>query len=322
MFCGPNSSTSATHAFLADVDAALGNLHRRVFGEQVGEQIPLLLVEVVAVHRDELLDVVRVLQELHALLERGDRRVRRLLRARAARRDSRSGRAGCRRPARRRSSPTAGDPAEAASRRRRPGLVLVLRPAAFVRNHEGLVPVELRDLPDAVVLDVLVLVRAFAPARALAVLPAHDERAPAGLRGLAVVRDVHDGLQLDVLVQAAFGQADLAAAERVEIRAHALLADVHAVLRDLDGAVLREQVGDVVPLRLVDVVAVGTLQSLDGIRVGDAVGIGFDLRERVRRRAIQVCLATFPHTRPSKVPPTTAKRGLICMNPPASYCHA
>src|SRR5690606_30397656 len=46
--------------------------------------------------------------------------------------------------------------------------VLVPRPAAFVRDDEALEPVELADLPDAVLLDVLVLVRPFAPERAFA----------------------------------------------------------------------------------------------------------------------------------------------------------
>src|SRR5690606_14145762 len=128
--------------------------------------------------------------------------------------------------------------------------VLVLRPAALVRDDEALEPMELRDLPDAVLFDVRVLVRAFAPIRAFAEPAGHDQSAPARFRGLAVGRDRDHRHELHVLVELALRQARAAVADRVEVFAHALLADVDTVEADLDRAVLREEVRDLVPPRV------------------------------------------------------------------------
>src|SRR5690606_6021362 len=69
-----------------------------------------------------------------------------------------------------------------------------LVPAGIVRRADGLVPVQLADLPDAVLFHILVLVRPFGPDRGLAVLPDLDQRAPSAFRGPAVVGDVHRAL--------------------------------------------------------------------------------------------------------------------------------
>src|SRR5690606_24045749 len=95
--------------------------------------------------------------------------------------------------------------------------ILAAPPAALARADEALEPVKLSDLPDAVLLDVLVLVRPFAPARVLAVAPGHDQPAAASLRGLAVRRDRDDRHQLHVLVELAFGEPGAAVTERVEV---------------------------------------------------------------------------------------------------------
>jgi len=85
------------------------------------------------------------------------------------------------------------------------------------------------DLPHAVLLDVLVLERAFTQRGALAELAGHQHRAPTTLRRLAVVGHVDDRLQIEMIVELAELQARVAA-QSVEVLAHALLADVDAVL--------------------------------------------------------------------------------------------
>src|SRR5690606_21515999 len=124
---------------------------------------------------------------------------------------------------------------------RRAVRVLVARPAAFVGNDEALEPVELLDLPDAVLLHVLVLVRPLAEESLLAEPAEKKESPPACFRRAAVLRDRHDGLELQVLVELARVEAGLAVAERVKVLADAFLADVHTVEPDLDRAVLREE---------------------------------------------------------------------------------
>ncbi len=72
-----------------------------------------------------------------------------------------------------------------------------------------------------------------------------------------------------MLVELARTATLVAAAERLEILANALFADVHAIEGDLDRAVVGEQIRDLVPQAAVEVVAVGVLQALDGVHVLD-----------------------------------------------------
>src|SRR6185295_3605199 len=136
------------------------------------------------------------------------------------------------------------------------------RPATFVGCVELRVEVQRPDLPDAVLLHVVVLVDAFAPvsAGAFAVDAALDDAAPPALRGLAVARERDDRRELEVIHDLAGAQARLAAREAVEIFPDVRLAGVDAVQAELDRAVLREEGGDVIPHRLVEVVTKDALQ--------------------------------------------------------------
>ncbi len=167
--------------------------------------------------------------------------------------------------------------------------VRVLRPSAVVRHHQGLVPVKRLDLPDAVVLDVLVLVRTFAPTRALAELSGKNDIPPGGSRGRAIRGHRHDGHELHVLVDLAWGQTRLTGLRRMPLRrkahrmaecmqvfANAPLADIDSVEPDFDGAVGCEQARGVVPESAVEVVAVRALQSLDIVTVLEQRLAGFE----------------------------------------------
>ena len=60
---------------------------------------------------------------------------------------------------------------------------------------------------------------------------------------------------------------DVARRQIAHVLAHAVLADEHAAAQDLDDAFGREQVGDVVVARLVDVVAVDAREILELVDV-------------------------------------------------------
>src|SRR6476646_2994489 len=96
------------------------------------------------------------------------------------------------------------------------------------------------DLPDAVLLHVLVLVRAFAPIGVAAVVALQHDSAPARLRGQAVGRERDNGHHLQVLVEVSFARALAPAAERPEVLAYPRLADIDAVERELDRSVVGE----------------------------------------------------------------------------------
>lgn len=143
----------------------------------------------------------------------------------------------------------------------------------------------LADLPGAVVVDVFVFVQAAAPL-AFAVPGQHDVAAEAA-PGLAVVFvDVDDGLEHGEVVEQAgfqaFGAHDGHAA------GDALFALVDAVLAELPGAVVGEQVRGFGPFTLVEVVAEHGLQVFHGPEGGLAgefeflgVGPGFQFTQFV-----------------------------------------
>ena len=64
---------------------------------------------------------------------------------------------------------------------------------------------------------------------------------------------------------------------------------------DLDGAVGREQIGDLVPQGFVHVVAVGALQPLYVVRILDKVGLRIELRDLLlqRRQLLEFFRADF-----------------------------
>ncbi len=91
----------------------------------------------------------------------------------------------------------------------------------------------------------------------------HLERAPARLCGLAILRHVNEGLELELVVEQALLRS--CGADQVERLANALLALVHTALLDFVRRIVGEEVGHLIPLVLVKVVAVDRLQVLDCI---------------------------------------------------------
>ena len=141
-------------------------------------------------------------------------------------------------------------------------------PARRVGRRERLVPMHLAELPDAVFLDVLVLVRPFGPDGALAVLTDLDQRAPPALGREAVGRDVHDALQDHVIEELAFLEAFAADDAVVELGdARPAYVDARAAELRRRSRVVGEQGADLAAQLLVDVVAVGALQPFDRLRV-------------------------------------------------------
>ncbi len=115
-----------------------------------------------------------------------------------------------------------------------------------------------------------------------------DERAPAPFGRQAIRRHVHDGLQDHVIVEHAFGKAVVTAAESLQIFANALLPDIDAFVRILDGSLGREEIGNLVPLTFVDIEAVGALEALDVVRILHPVGACFKVRDlRGARRRLR-----------------------------------
>ncbi len=149
-------------------------------------------------------------------------------------------------------------------------------PAPFVRRHEVGVVVKLLDLPDASLPGILVLVEAIAPGRVFLELAEEGELAPAPLRCAAVGADVHDGLQLHVVIELSVRQtgAGIAATFADQPFQDACLAHVHAIDADFHGGIVREQIRSLVPVSLVDVVAVGTLELFDLIGVFQPLRVG------------------------------------------------
>jgi hypothetical protein len=113
------------------------------------------------------------------------------------------------------------------------------------------------DLPDALLLHVLVLEDPEPPVGVLAVNRLLGEHVPAGLRRSTVRRNVDHGLQLHVIVEAPRLRAFRSV--RQQKLANAPWADVHAAAADLDRAVGREQGRGGAPQLLVGIEAVAAL---------------------------------------------------------------
>ncbi len=137
----------------------------------------------------------------------------------------------------------------------------IFPPALVVARHERGIEVQRLNLPDAVALHVGVLVNAFAPGSLPAELAGHREFAAASARGIAIRCNVDHGLKLNVIVEPAIDQT--MTAQRAQKFTHALLADVHALLSHLDGALIGEQVCHLVPHGAIEVVAVDALEILN-----------------------------------------------------------
>ena len=107
-----------------------------------------------------------------------------------------------------------------------------------------------------------------------------DQCAPAAFRRQAVRRDVHDALQDHVIVELALLEPFAADDAIVEL-GDTSLADVDAGAAELrrGAGIVGEQRRDVAAQLLVDVVAVGALQALDGLRVLEQAELVLEPRE-------------------------------------------
>ena len=261
---------------LSFVHTALFDFVRRIVGEQTGDLVPLVLVEVVAIDGLQILDRVMRFETRNFELPRSKRCI-------GGRRASHGARC------------TGNRVLVVIGRHERSRVRFVVdggrlvwrellhdvadecvlrfhfRPAAFIRRDEAHVPVKLPDLPDSALFHVLVLVGAFAPRGGLLELALLHEGAPAALRGLPIRRHVHDGLQEHVVVHLPFDEPVVPAAKLFEVFAYAVLADIDAFIRIFDGSVGREQIRHLVPLGLVEVEAVGALKSFDVVGVFHAI---------------------------------------------------
>src|SRR6185437_8998014 len=279
------------------VDAALPEFIRRIVAEERRGAIPEALVDVVAVGRLQPLDGLMRLEPRECPSGSGERRplarrigitarlelsretIRRSTRgpqlARLAQGAPQSGRAAgahrvvvkrrrepiwewrihdSRRTVGRKGASDRGFPVVAGRRE--------LCPSTFVRGEEAGVIVKARDLPDTVLLDVVVLVNARAPLGIVMVVTEDRDLAPASLRGAPVSSDIDDGLQLHAVIDLAIGQAGarVAAALADQPLADSRASDVDAIDAHFHRRVIGEERGRFAPVALVEIVAVGALE--------------------------------------------------------------
>src|SRR6185312_14928426 len=156
----------------------------------------------------------------------------------------------------------------------------VLGPSLRIVADEGRIEVQGFELPLPALLHVRVLVHALHPGPGAAVLPDHVELAAAGAGRQPVGRDIHDRLQLDVIVHAP--EAEALRRSQAEELADVGPPDIHPGEAGLEGAVADEQVRDLIPAPAVDVVAVDALQVLDLLLVLQQQGAMRQLGEPLR----------------------------------------
>lgn len=79
-----------------------------------------------------------------------------------------------------------------------------------------------------------------------------------------------------MIVELAFDEPVVATAEFLQVLAYAVLAHVDAFVRVFHGSIRREQVCHLVPLALVEVEAIGALETFDVVRILHAIGARFE----------------------------------------------
>ncbi len=264
----------AAHRRLADVDAAQRDLDRAVLREELGERVPLERREVVAVDALQVLDLRDVLELPDFAVRAREGAGRVFGQPRGGEQDLRIAPTLCARIDRMRivrrhhdgmfigRSRHAGNLSVRRDRRlharlRQRGLA----PAILVRREHRRPQREAADLPRAAFAHVAVLIDAGAPLVELALLRVLREQVPAALRGAAIRCHGDDGLKLHVVVETA--RRGAGGADRAQVVEDPRLADPHALAHHLEGRVVAEQRGRLVPLTLVDVEAVDALQVLD-----------------------------------------------------------
>ncbi len=154
-------------------------------------------------------------------------------------------------------------------------------PQGVIAGHARINP-HGTDLPDAALLHIGVLEHAQRPEGPLVVHAGHAEIEAARPGGQAIRRHGDDGANLGVVVELACLQARRA--EAIQAPADAGAADIGAFLAELHDAIVREQLGDVVPHLAVDVEAIGVLQVLDQRLVVQSRDADGKFCQRGRRR--------------------------------------
>ncbi len=158
---------------------------------------------------------------------------------------------------------------------------MVVRPAGLVIALPLHHIIEALDLPDAVFLDVVVLVDARFPELLghdirlgddhLVMPAARENAAEAALGGESVLADGDDVLKLEMIEQEAVDRPALAFGEEIlepgAVEAHhAFVADIFA-REEHDAAVLGEEAGGLLRAVIVDIIAISPLQAADGVDV-------------------------------------------------------
>ena len=158
----------------------------------------------------------------------------------------------------------------------------VLRPSLLGIDDEARVDVHRLELPDAALLHELVLVDRLAPQRAAAGRAGHADVGAARASGAAVGHHGHDRLQVNVIVDLAFGEScrpNAFSPRRMLVRP-----GVDTLQTDLHRAVGGEQIRDVVPHLPIDVVAVRVLEIRDLDLVAETLCARGEIRHARRQR--------------------------------------
>ncbi len=296
------------HPRPTDEDAAATDFQRAVLGIQIRNLLPQVLVHVVPVGTLQDLDLALIIQSIHLPLQLRDAACRGRCgqlhhrhRGRIERLDRLRARVVVRRQGHRR--PRLVDKGTGAIRRRQlPIRHIALGhlglPAALLRHREGLEPVQLADLPDTVFLAVFALVGTGLPACVFVELPQQHNRAPAAFGRLAVGGEGDHRLQLHMLAQLLGPQSAFAVADGVQQRAGVRLAHEYSGRAVLHGRIIGEQVDNVVPVRAIQVVAIGALQALDRLEVRELGSLLLKLCDvRPGLRVTYLRPACSPHQR-------------------------
>ena len=150
-------------------------------------------------------------------------------------------------------------------------------PAGGIRRAEARIVVKGLNLPDAGVLHVGELVNALGPGGGSAEAAEHGKDAPPCFGGLAAGIQMNHRLQDHVVVEPAIGQPDFPSADVLD----QMFPDARPADKDSVGVIRHgvggKQIGHVVPHPLVDVVAVGPLELLNGAYVLAARYFGLEL---------------------------------------------
>ncbi len=157
-----------------------------------------------------------------------------------------------------------------------------LRPALRIVGLHARREVHLGDAPDAVAFDVTVLEGGGGPIGLAVIDPGHAEIEPARPRLAPIGADRDDQVDLDVIVERTGLQPLRPVA--IEPAADALRADPGADAVDREGRILLEQVGDIAPHLLVDIVTIDILEVRNGLLLPEPFEPAVQRRQAAARR--------------------------------------